>query len=267
MSQGNTQTNFYYKLEVSATEAVELYVGKSCGKQVLFDLQNARDEVLIISPYIDATKLDELIKLRNRNVNVRLAFSSLREAQERDILKKLIHQNRFTNERAREAARKKSAFFNYAAMCSLLSGIIALAYSVFKTLQAGHVHYSLSIPVLAYLLFRYLSGEKSRAEQTPIYSYDYSEKINFKYLRSGISDNQFIHSKIYVIDRRLAYIGSLNFTNNGFTSNFEARVRITHREKIAELVSFIHTIFDDDRNFIKHELTWLGRRVYSEEKW
>jgi len=87
------KSNFYYKMPLNEFEAVEVYVGQSSGKQLQLDIENAKSEVLIVSPYIDETKLDDLIKLKNRNINVRLAFSSLRKEQESNILKKLIHQN------------------------------------------------------------------------------------------------------------------------------------------------------------------------------
>jgi phosphatidylserine/phosphatidylglycerophosphate/cardiolipin synthase-like enzyme len=68
-----------------------------------------------------------------------------------------------------------------------------------------------------------------------------------------------------VIDRKVAYLGSLNYTKSGFTTNFESRIRITQKEKVNELVSFVHDIFEDNVNLKKHELFYLGRKIYHEE--
>jgi phosphatidylserine/phosphatidylglycerophosphate/cardiolipin synthase-like enzyme len=117
-------------------------------------------------------------------------------------------------------------------------------------------------------MFYKLFKKKERVERTSIYRYEYFENLNFKFLRNNFhsNDRMFIHSKIYIIDRKIAYLGSLNFTNNGFTSNFETRIRITQSKKIEELVSFVHKIFDDN-NFKSHELYFLGKHVFSEEKY
>lgn len=72
----------------------------------------------------------------------------------------------------------------------------------------------------------------------------------------------YVHSKIYVIDRKIAYLGSLNFTDNGFSSNFETRIRITDQHKVGELVDFVHDIFDDHETFKRHKLWFLGKKVY-----
>jgi hypothetical protein len=51
--------NFYFRTETANNESVEVYLGQNSGKQLSEDLQNAKSEVLIISPYIDETKLNE----------------------------------------------------------------------------------------------------------------------------------------------------------------------------------------------------------------
>ncbi len=120
---------------------------------------------------------------------------------------------------------------------------------------------------ISFFCFYVFKKKKEQSEKIEIYKYDYSEKLNFKYLRDNYGEKMFIHSKIYIIDRKIAYLGSLNFTNKGFTSNFETRIRITQQEKIKELVDFVHSVFDDDINFKKHEMYYLGKQIYSEEKY
>lgn len=261
------KTNFYYKMPLSEFEAVEVYVGQSSGKQLQLDIENAKNEVLIISPYIDETKLDDLIKLKNRSINVRLAFSSLRKEQEKDILKKLIHQNKYTDSNKKVEVKKNIELYNYMTISFLVVGIFALLFSVFKIIDSKSINYYFLLSIPFFYLFNLSKRKKKKIEETQIYKYDYSEKINFKFLRSSFGEKKFIHSKIYIVDRKVAYLGSINYTNNGFFSNFETRIRITHKEKIKELVEFVHNIFDDNDNFNKHELNWLGQKVYSEEKY
>ena len=84
--------------------AVEATLIKECKTRLL----DAKAEVLIISPYIDEVKLDDLIMLKNRNINVRLAFSDLRPEQYGSILRKLIHQNRVTDAKKKEKRERKN---------------------------------------------------------------------------------------------------------------------------------------------------------------
>jgi hypothetical protein len=55
--------NFYFKAETGIEEAIEVYIGQSCGRQLGYDILNARSEVLIISPYVDESKIDDLLAL------------------------------------------------------------------------------------------------------------------------------------------------------------------------------------------------------------
>lgn len=77
--------------------------------------------------------------------------------------------------------------------------------------------------------------------------------------------NTFTHSKIYIIDSKIAYLGSLNFTENGFTDNFETRIRLTQLDKIEELASFYHDTFHDEYSLKSHDLRLLGQQVYTEK--
>ena len=266
----SNRRNFYFKSQINIDEAIEVYVGQNSGKQLNEDLRNAKEEVLIISPYIDESKLDELLRLKNRSVNVRLAFSDLNPNQFKNILKKLIHQNKETNIKQREKREKLKNVFLILSIFFLVVAVLLLSYSVlhlaskeYSILNFGILFMSLLIMNLSFHFWR----KKNKAERIEIYRYDYSEKLNFKYLRDYYGERMFIHSKIYLIDKKIAYVGSLNFTNKGFTSNFETRVRITERDKINELREFVHNVFDDDINFKKHELNWLGKKVYTEEKY
>lgn len=262
--------NFYFRTQNYNNESVEVYVGQSSGKQLNEDILNAQKEVLIISPYIDETKLDELITLKNKGVHIRIAFSDLREDQKTNILRKLIHQQRDVNNVLKDKVEKHKNLYLIASIASLVVGVVLFLYSVLTFEEIDTKNPILyAIGILSFILFYKLFRKKQEVETTPIYTYEYFEKINFKYLRNNFrsSEKMFIHSKIYVIDRKVAYLGSLNYTNNGFTSNFETRVRITNLQKIDELVDFIHNIFDNDELFNKHEIWFLGKQVYSEVKY
>lgn len=259
--------NFYCKIENTADESVEVYIGQSAGKQLNKDILNAKKEVLIISPYIDESKIDDLIHLNNNGVNVQIAFSDLRQKQKSRILKKLITQHRNTDESVKDKVSKKIKLFNILSIASLFIGTTLLIYAglTFKEFNVSLI-ILLLLSVAGVIGFQLFKNEKKKIAKTTVYSYDYNKNIHFKYLRNNFKEynKQFIHSKIYVIDRKVAYLGSLNYTNNGFTTNFETRVRITQSEKVDELVGFVQHVFNDDFAFQPHEMSFIVNGIYDE---
>ncbi|UHO39519.1 phospholipase D family protein [Chryseobacterium capnotolerans] len=259
---------YYFKIDTENSEGVEVFVGQNAGNQLNKDILDAKAEVLIISPYIDEVKVDDLLMLKNRNINVRLAFSDLRPEQYGSVLRKLIHQNRVTDVKKKEKRESLKNLFFLSSIILFCLGIFALIYFGIHlvddlTNSNNLVALLIAIPSL-YGFFRCWE-KKTEIEKMEIYTYHYSENLNFKYIRNNRYDNKFLHSKIYIIDRKVAYLGSLNYTKSGFTSNFESRIRITQREKVNELVHFVHDIFEDNVNLKKHELFYLGRQIYNEE--
>ena len=61
---------YYFKIDAENKEGVEVFVGQNAGNQLNKDILNAQEEVLIISPYIDESKVDDLLMLKNREVKV-----------------------------------------------------------------------------------------------------------------------------------------------------------------------------------------------------
>lgn len=259
---------YYFKIDTENSEGVEVFVGQNAGNQLNNDILNARAEVLIISPYIDEAKLDDLLMLKKRNINVRLAFSDLRPEQYGDVLRKLIHQDQVTDLKKKERRESLKSIYLLSAIVLFCLGIFSLIYfgiHMVDDLVNLNNFFALLIAIASLYGFYVCWEKKGEAEKMEIYKYHYSENLNFKYIRNNRYDNKFLHSKIYVIDRRVAYLGSLNYTKSGFTTNFESRIRITQKEKVNELVNFVHDIFEDNVNLKKHELFYLGKKVYSEE--
>ncbi|MDE8242022.1 phospholipase D-like domain-containing protein, partial [Erysipelothrix rhusiopathiae] len=47
------------------------------------------------------------------------------------------------------------------------------------------------------------------------------------------------HTKLYVVDD-VAFIGSLNFTKNGFYSNYESCMSIHKKDEVIDLIVFVN---------------------------
>ncbi|AKP68651.1 hypothetical protein CG08_0205 [Riemerella anatipestifer] len=171
METKETKRNFYFRNNLGNNEAIEIYIGQSSGKQLQDDLLNAKSEVLIISPYIDESKLDDLFVLKNRNVNVRLGFSDLNDRQYKTVLRKLIHQNKETDIKKKEKRKKKNLYlFLLIAVFSIAcvffsSGIVKLLNKDFTVLSFGFIMFSFFLSFLSYKLWQI----KSKIEKIEIY--------------------------------------------------------------------------------------------------
>lgn len=220
--------------------------------------------MLVVSPYIDKSKLDDLFYLYHKNIDVRLAFSHLKDQQYNYILQQLIGQKKEVDQETINALKRKEMIYNFLFIICLVFSLLFLSILIYDYLTSRifSYYYLAALPLL-YLSYFFRKKKKNIWKTKPVYTYTYFKKnIDFKFLNSY--NDKFIHAKIYIIDRKIAYVGSLNFTHKGFTSNFETRVRITHKEKISELVDFVETIFADNNNFKSHHIAWLGQRIYPE---
>ena len=103
-----------------------------------------------------------------------------------------------------------------------------------------------------------LLGQFTRkyAQGIRFWHYSYSSLFPVKIFRSRFSGNKNnvsktfnLHSKLYIIDDCIAYLGSVNFTRSGCLFNHETRVRITDLQAIRQLrQEFSELLWDEEYN-------------------
>jgi phosphatidylserine/phosphatidylglycerophosphate/cardiolipin synthase-like enzyme len=103
-----------------------------------------------------------------------------------------------------------------------------------------------------------------------IYNYYYEQLFPFRVFVSPFNrqikrvSSFFIHSKIYIIDNEIAYLGSLNYSKSGLETNFESRVRITDSKVVSELSNLVEELFhNNDENAYIDVQSW-GKQLYKE---
>ncbi|TSJ42534.1 hypothetical protein FO442_11715 [Fluviicola chungangensis] len=70
-----------------------------------------------------------------------------------------------------------------------------------------------------------------------------------------------LHSKLYIIDDRIAYLGSVNFTRSGCLLNHETRIRITDPEAIRQLKDEFSELLWSEKYNHRSVDEW-GRELY-----
>jgi len=240
----------------------DIYIGQGAGKKLLDDIDNAIKSIKIVSPYLSPSFTKSLIEKKKQGIEVHLITMDKIEdyGNNKDLVYNLINQNRETIEEAvikRGKFKKRYRFL-------LLFLILASSIMGYLTYQAPQEQYLIAIPILFLVFILYLVY-RNYYRNTRIYNYWYSQYFPFKVFLSpekGSGRGKFIHSKIFIIDDEIAYLGSLNFTYNGSRSNHETRVRTTDQKALNELLIEFEDLYESSSPQI--DIQQWGRSIYNE---
>ena len=209
----------------------DIYVGKKAGISVRNAIQKAKKSITVISPFLSGNMITEDI------------FSSLNKDVQVNIISK-------DNEKIYPFLRKN--LFKYHSMPGfgkfiLLLGklILTMFYlilsiaaleiftlflfdvsfikSVFPITKANLLALTIFLGLFTFFLRTVIKNNE----------FYYSLRDNFNI--HILSKNYDLHSKIYIIDNKIAFLGSLNFTDTGFMLNHETCIKTTDKTAIKHL--------------------------------
>ena len=202
----------------------ELSIGTSAGSDLYHLINNASERVLVVSPYLREHQVDCLLELRKKGVVVDLVTME-EDVRRHKIATKLVSQMRSLDEAA--VTRRRRGI-----LWSALGGIGAVAMAV------GLNGLSPWAP-LGWFLLLVAAIVLGIYWRRGIYRYEYAWTLSDTQIlpspyRSK-TECPLVHAKLYVIDREVAFLGSLNFTNRGLFDNFETCVRVNKRDDVRDL--------------------------------
>lgn len=240
----------------------DIYIGTGAGAKLLKDIRNAKKSIMIVSPYLSPSLVKELIEIRRNNIKVQLIttdeIKDFTGPYEKNI-HKLIIQHQSLDRTAKEqrdkwiSLAKKIRYMIITLVCCLG----ALTYY----LRDIRLLWGIIPTVLLICLYEYY---KYKIKNKRIYYYKYTQLFPFKvYISPPNNNGGSIHSKIYLIDDAIAYLGSLNFTVSGTRLNYETRVRTMHPDAIMEIKREFNTLFYDSGLSERNIQMW-GRSLYNE---
>ncbi|MEO6904206.1 MAG: phospholipase D-like domain-containing protein [Bacteroidia bacterium] len=243
----------------------DIYIGTGAGAKLLKDIEDAQTSIRIISPYLNRSYVEKLINLKEAGKDVSLITSDLIEDfYDNRNLRKLIIQNRST---ISEAKVKRDFLIKCKNWMLIFSSIIPILF--FIDLYIGRETKILYLIIFSLLYAIALWMINSKIKRLRIYRYSYETLFPIKvFLTPNAKDyfnhsTYFIHSKVYVIDNKVAYLGSLNFTFGGFQTNFETRIRVSDAETIKGINYMFNELFYSNENSFV-EIEQLAKRVYRE---
>ncbi len=242
----------------------DIYVGTGAGSRLLKDINNAEKSIKIVSPFLSPSLVKHLIRLYERNIDIELITTNNIEDYHGDYEKnihKLIIQNRIVDTEAEEKRNnwiefaKKLLFINIGIFIMLI--VLAFLLQEFM-LTIG------AIPVIILYIVR--KSYLKKIQNKKIYNYRYTKLFPFKVIlqSDGYSYGEaYIHSKIYIIDNKMAYLGSLNFTKSGTETNHETRVKMRDTEVIKRLNDEIDDLFENEE-LPEVSVNFWGSQLYPE---
>ena len=218
----------------------DIYIGKESGKMILEDIRKAKKSVRVMSPYLSAGLVEMLLNRFTSGVHVELVTSGYVEdyAHERKNCYHIIRQHKHVDETLRN--RKQLLQWTGVVMM-ILFGLLTITKLENVFSRSAEISDFIEFGILAGLM---LLGQFIRKYALGIrfWQYSYSSLFPVKIFRSHFSGNKNntsrsfnLHSKLYIIDDCIAYLGSVNFTRSGCLFNHETRVRITDLQAIRQL--------------------------------
>lgn len=244
----------------------DIYIGKSAGNKLIQDIRGAKNNVKIVSPYLSPLLIRGLISLRKKGIDVQLITTDEIEDfyGENKNINQLIIQKRHVDEKAMQSRESMASLAGILLFVMIGSGVVLLPM-VFLMQEPKFAFGFIGI-VLLFFLRNYLLTE---VKNKKIYHYTYRQLFPFKVFISpnsthGSSVNHtFVHSKIYVIDDEIAYLGSMNFTAKGTKENHETRIRTTDPAAVRKIAEEVERLFESSE-LAERDIQYWGSQLYTE---
>lgn len=239
-----------------------IFLGRNAGSRLREEINTAKHSLKIISPYLTPSYVKDILKLAEKGVKVTLITANEVETDKSGNYSDLSHtdivrQKRITNEKAREKRNKGM-------MISGLVFIPLIALIIF--LSQYWIYFGIVLVINAIIFWRF--------KEIRIYAYEYYSPIRIKVIpdeyyikkhlgRTNLKGLHLVHAKTYVIDDKIAYVGSVNFTYKAFKSNYETLVRVQNTNAVKEISREVSRLFLDKELYSLSLEEW-GKKLYPE---
>jgi len=231
----------------------EIYLGRKYGLQILDVVKKAKKSVKIVSPYLSPSYIEELVNLRKKGVQITLITSdeleqgwgSYSKFKHSDVIK----QKRIFNQQAEN--KRKTGF--------IISIAILMISTFFLLLSLFFLFFIIALIGTGTFIYYYL---------IKIYNYEYYAIFRLKVFDSKSGKNNYstnlVHSKIFIIDEEIAFLGSANFTYSGFRTHYETIIQVKDKKAIKNISKEIEDLFNSTELKSKSIKKW-GKEIYERD--
>ncbi|MBN1175412.1 phospholipase D family protein [Candidatus Woesearchaeota archaeon] len=225
-----------------------IFLGRDAGSHCLNVIQRAKKEVKIVSPYLSTNYIRELIKLHKKGVKITLITSD-NLANNRDNSfdpTEIIEQEQIIHDQ--KVQTRKNGFWISSGI-GMFMLFLSFAAPALLILVLGAI-------ISAIIFFTMRTNE-----------YKYKPIFKLKIFSSREDENggrgYLIHSKVYVIDNEHAFLGSINFTNNGFSNSYESAIKTDDKQAVKKISEEIDWVYKNAGLAFTDIQEW-GQELYAE---
>ncbi len=226
-----------------------IYIGREAGKEIHENIRNAKKSVKIVSPYLSPDYVKDLLKLHNKGVKITLITCDKIETNDYSDLSTLdlVKKEKIINEKSTRLKKKIFKLFAWMFVFSILSAIPAFIFPMLFFLSG--------IFLLASLISLIYSLSISD------YSYKYNPLFRIKVFDSHSGkkpySTELIHSKIFIIDESVCFLGSANLTYSGFKTHYETAIKIQDARAISDISEEVEMLYASKELKAKSVEEWM----------
>ena len=228
----------------------EIYIGKQAGAEILKEIKNAERSVKVVSPYLSPDYVKELVSLHKKGRAITLVTAD-----------NIEENSRYSDFRVSDLVEKKEIFDEGLSkerkngmLYSFLGTIISLMATFFSFLLPLLLYPSV-ILLLGSLMFSYYyySIQTSKLTYTPLF------RIKVFDSRSGEKpfSTELIHSKIFIIDEKVCFLGSVNFTYSGFKTHYETAIKVKDLKAVKDISKEVEALYNSKELRSKPVEEWM----------
>jgi phosphatidylserine/phosphatidylglycerophosphate/cardiolipin synthase-like enzyme len=249
----------------------DLYIGQNAGKTIEYHIAHAAKSIKIISPYLSEGLVQLLIAKQNQGVDVALLTSDdkrhFNNPENSKLLRDVIIQNQYENDKKQEIRKWILRVIGVIALaCFAVISVMFILHKL-EVLVSSEYFIKILIPIVVVEIILIVIWKKIR-----IFTYTYRTPFPLifvidpwnmsKYEKSVYTNNAFFHVKLFIIDVKKAFLGSVNLTTKGMLYNVESCIAIENQINVQRLSDYFDRLFDQD--YFKEDMAYYGSLLYRE---
>lgn len=219
----------------------KISLGRGNGMEILKAVKNAKSSVKIVSPYLSPNYIKELIKLHNKNIQITLITCDNLETNSWSDFKPsdIINRTKIEDSKAKKLKKKLVGVSLIFLLISIVGFFLSVILPILLYLSVFLIVMMLLILAFAYILEDY-GYEYHGYKYNPIF------RLKVFDSKSGINpqSTNLIHSKIFLIDENILFLGSANFTYSAFNTHYETIMQIQDTQAIVDISNEIENLFN-----------------------
>ena len=212
-----------------------IYIGREAGKEIHEKIKNAKKSVKVVSPYLSPDYIKDIIDLHKKEIKITLVTCDKIESNSYSDFKTsdLIKKDKILDDKAVKLKKLLFKSFIWLFVISILCAVASFILSILLIFAGIFFFAGIIALVSSWIILDY--------------SFRYEPIFRIKVFDSATGKNpgstELIHSKIFVIDEEIAFLGSANLTYSGFKTHYETTIKIEDKNAVKDISSEVEKLY------------------------